>query len=161
MSYDNDRRIILGAPDAAKTSIVLVLDQLDQLAVEIVSATNKAISEVGAGELSFPQWRLLAVLGSAPGPMRPNEIAARISASMPSTSRLVQRLGRRGLVLSARDPRDGRGRLISLTREGDTLRSNVVHRRRALMEACLADLDANAAQVDALRSIAEGLIRLA
>src|SRR5664279_1680871 len=143
--------MIARAPVAAKTSIVLVLDQLDQLAVEIVSATNTAIIEVGAGELSFPQWRLVAVLGSAAGPLRPNEIAVRMSASMPSTSRLVHRLGRRGLVSSARDPRDGRGRLISLTREGEALRSNVVHRRRALMEACLADLDANAAQVDALR----------
>ena len=161
MSYDNDRRMILGAPVAAKNSIVLVLDQLDRLAVEIVSATNTAITEVGAGELSFPQWRLLAVLGGAPGPMRPNEIAARISASMPSTSRLVQRLALRGLVLSARDPRDGRGRLVSLTREGDTLRSNVIRRRRALMEACLADLDADPAVVEALASIVERLSGLA
>ena len=146
---------------AAKTSIVLVLDQLDQLAVEIVSATNTAITVVGAGELSFPQWRLVAVLGSAAGPLRPNEIAVRMGASMPSTSRLVHRLRRRDLVSSARDPRDGRGRLISLTPKGTALKSSVVARRRALMEACLADLDADPAVIDALAAIVHRLISLA
>jgi DNA-binding MarR family transcriptional regulator len=146
---------------AAKASIVLVLDQLDELAVEIGSATNTAITEVGAGELSFPQWRLVAVLGSATGPMRPNEIAARMSASMPSTSRLVHRLRRRGLISSARDPRDGRGRLISLTPKGAALKSGVVARRRALMEACLADLEADPSVVDALASIVQRLVSLA
>ena len=146
---------------AAKASIVLVLDQLDLLAVEIVSATNAAISEVGAGELSFPQWRLLAVLGSAPGPMRPHEIAVRVSASMPSTSRLVQRMARRGFVRSTRDPRDGRGRLVEATPEGDALRTDVMRRRRALMEACLVELDADPTMVSTLRTIVERMIRLA
>jgi len=146
---------------AAKSSIVLVLDQLDLLAMEIVSATNAAITEVGAGELSFPQWRLLAVLGSGPGPARPSGIAGRMNASLPSTSRLVQRMERRGLVSSARDPRDGRGRLIELTMEGEALRSSVIRRRRALMEACLADLAAGPAEIDALAAIVQRLISLA
>ena len=161
MSYDNDSRSVLEPPVAAKASIVLVLDQLDGLAMEIVSATNSAIAEVGAGELSFPQWRLLAILGSAPGPMRPREIAVRVSASMPSTSRLVHRMERRGFVSSDRDPRDGRGRLVGLTREGETLRTSVTRRRRALIEECLVDLDADVVLVEALRSIVERLIRLA
>src|SRR5664279_2424148 len=153
--------MIIGVSVAANTSIVLVLDQLDRLAVEIVSATNTAITEVGAGELSFPQWRLMAVLGGASRPMRPSEIATRMSASMPSTSRLVHRLERRGLVANARDPRDGRGRLISLTGAGETLRSSVMGRRRALMEACLADLKADPTMVAVLGAIAERMISLA
>ena len=146
---------------AAKTSIVLVLDQLDLLAVEIVSATNTAISEVGAGELSFPQWRLLSVLGSSASPMRPHEIAARVSASMPSTSRLVQRMARRGFVRSTRDPHDGRGRLVEMTVPGLALRTTVMDRRRALMEACLEELPVDSAMVLSLRAIVERMIRLA
>ena len=146
---------------AAKASIVLVLDQLDVLAVEIVSATNAAIAEVGAGELSFQQWRLLSVLGGSSGAMRPSELAGRVSSSMPSTTRLVQRMERRGYVSSERDPSDGRGRLLRLTAEGRVLRANVIRRRRELLEQCLLDLDADVALVDALRSIAERLIRLA
>ena len=146
---------------AAKASIVLVLDQLDLLAIEIVSATNTAISEVGAGELSFPQWRLLSVLGSVAGPMRPHEIAARVSASMPSTSRLVQRMARRGFVRSTRDPRDGRGRLVEMTPKGQLMRTTVMDRRRALMEACLVELQVDSSMVPNLHAIVERMIRLA
>ena len=90
-------------------SLVLVLDQLDQLAVELVAVTNAAILDVGAGELSFVQWRTLMVLGNADGPLRVHEIADRVSASMPSASRLVRRMERKGLVSISRDPSDGRG----------------------------------------------------
>src|SRR5664280_925039 len=79
-------------------SMVLVLDQLDQLAVELVAATNAAIVDVGAGDLSFSQWRMLMVLGSSGGSLRIHEIAERVSASMSSASRLVGRMERRGLV---------------------------------------------------------------
>lgn len=140
-------------------SLVLVLDQLDQLAVELVAVTNAAIFDVGAGELSFSQWRTLMVLGSATEPLRVHEIAGRVSASMPSASRLVHRLERRGLVSSARDPSDGRGRRISLTDAGETLRAKVIGRRRALIEAGLAGLTADPALPSGLETVVTKLAR--
>lgn len=121
-------------------SLVLVLDQLDQLAMELVAATNAAIVDVGAGDLSLLQWRILMVLGSGGGSLRLHEIAGRVSASMPSASRLVGRMERRGLVSSSRDPADGRGRRIALTAEGEALRVRVVGRRRAMIEESLREL---------------------
>jgi DNA-binding MarR family transcriptional regulator len=123
-------------------SMVLVLDQLDQLAVQLVAVTNAAIVDVGASDLTFSQWRTLMVLGSSDGPLRVHEIADRVNASMPSASRLVQRMERRGLVSSSRDPRDGRGRRIAVTDKGAVLRRAVVDRRRTLIEQSLAELPA-------------------
>lgn len=147
------------AAPAGADAAALVLDQLESLAVELVSVTNSAIAEVVGGEVSFPQWRLLMVLGSAPGPLRLQEIARRVSASMPSASRLVERMERRGLVVSAPDPRDGRGRLISLAERGAQMRVQVIARRRAMIEEGLSSFDATQDVAEALARIVEGLAR--
>lgn len=137
-----------------RTPIVLVLDRL---AVELVAITNAAIASVGEGDLSFAQWRLLMVLGGAAEPLRLNVIAARISASMPSASRLVARMERRGFVTSSRDPIDGRGRRIVLTATGQAVRDRVVERRRASLAERLGSLSLEAAVTAGLTEIVEVL----
>lgn len=144
----------------AQTSMVLVLDQLDRLAAEMVAATNSALAEIGTGELSFPQWRMLIILGGASSPLRLHEIAWRMKTSMPSASRLVQRMDRRGLVERSPDPLDGRGRRIALTGKGAAIRAKVIGRRRQLIEESLGGLAASAATVAALNEVAERLARL-
>jgi DNA-binding MarR family transcriptional regulator len=139
------------------TSLVLVLDRL---AVALVAATNTAIAEVGAGDLSFAQWRCLMVVGGASEPLRLGEIAGRISASMPSTSRLVGRMERRGLVSSSRDPVDGRGRRIVLTTAGDDLRARVIGRRREMLGESLAGLGSDPDVTDRLAVVVDRLDRL-
>ena len=145
----------------AKPSMVLVLDQLDGIATAMVAATNTALASViEAGELSIQQWRLVITLGGSAGPLRLNEIAWRVNASMPSTSRLVQRMERRGLVAASADPLDGRGRRIGLTDKGEAVRAQVIGRRRQLIEDSLAGLDADPATVAGLAEVADRLARL-
>jgi DNA-binding MarR family transcriptional regulator len=144
----------------AKPSMVLVLDQLERIATEMVAATNTALAgAIGTGELSIQQWRLVIILGGAPGPLRMNEIAWRVNASMPSTSRLVQRMERRGLVSTAPDPLDGRGRRVELTQKGETVRAQVIGRRRQLIEDSLAGLRLDPATIAILTEVADGLAR--
>jgi DNA-binding MarR family transcriptional regulator len=138
-------------------TIVLVLDQLNLLAAELVSVTNVAIAAAGEGDLSFAQWRLLAVLGSETRPLRLHEVATQISVSMPSASRLVARMERRGLLSSSRDPVDRRGRLIALTDEGRSIRDQVIGRRRAMLADKLATMSMSAAVVDVLTEIVDKL----
>jgi DNA-binding MarR family transcriptional regulator len=57
--------------------------------------------------------------------------------SLPSTSRLVRRLERRGLVTTERDADDRRATLVRMTRLGRGLRDEVIHRRRAMMEGAI------------------------
>ena len=138
------------------TPMVLVLDRL---AVALVAATNTAIADVGAGDLSFAQWRCLMVVGGASEPLRLGDIAVRISASMPSASRLIGRMERRGLVSSSRDPVDGRGRRIVLTQAGDGLRARVIGRRRAMLEESLAGFGSDPEVTDRLAAVVARLDR--
>ncbi len=136
-----------------------VLDLLDRLSIELVAITNRAIAEGGVLDLSFPQWRLLAALGDAPHALRLHEVAEQVSASMPSASRLVQRMERRGFVSSTRAPSDGRGREIALTAHGESVRAGVIGRRRALIAAGIGELAGNAKVHPDLVAIVERLAR--
>ena len=146
---------------AAKPSMVLVLDQLERIATEMVAATNTALAgAIETGELSIQQWRLVIILGGANGPLRLNEVAWRVNASMPSTSRLVQRMERRGLVVTSPDPLDRRGRRINLTDKGEAVRAQVISGRRQLLEDSLGGVEPDAAGIATLREIADRLARL-
>ncbi len=136
-----------------------VLDLLDRLSIELVAITNRAIAEGGMHDLSFAQWRLLAALGDAPRALRLKEVAEQVSASMPSASRLVQRMERRGFVSSARAPSDGRGREIALTAKGEAVRTGVVGRRRALIAVGIGELAGAAIVHPDLVTIVERLAR--
>ena len=77
------------------------------------------------------------IVGRTAG-IRVGDIAGAIGMSLPSTSRMIQRLERRGLVTTHRDKTDRRATLVALTREGTQVRGAVVACRREMMEAALA-----------------------
>jgi DNA-binding MarR family transcriptional regulator len=78
------------------------------------------------------------VVGRATG-LRVGDIAARIGISLPSASRLIARLEERGYVVTARDERDRRGTLVTMTPTGVQVREAVIARRAALIAAALGD----------------------
>jgi len=82
------------------------------------------------------QWRALVVIGRA-DQVRVGGVATAAGMSLPSTSRLIRRLERGGLVTSNRDEEDRRATLVTLTPAGRRLRDDVVRGRRVLMEGAL------------------------
>lgn len=74
------------------------------------------------------------------GPTRLTELAAVEGTSQPSTSQLVQRLERQGLVVRVRDPQDGRASLIALSDAGRTLVAKRLRDRRDRLEELLTTL---------------------
>ena len=109
------------------------LDALETMAFALVSLTSRALAESGGRHLTFQQWRVLVVLGADPPPLRISELARRIAASGPSTSRIAQRLMRLRLVAIEPDPRDRRAVQVRLTEHGTDVRAQVVARRRDLI----------------------------
>ena len=76
-----------------------ILEAIDELALALVAVTARALSEaVNDLDLTLSQWRVLVVIGQRKRPLRVGEIATRIEASLPSTSRILRRLERRGLI---------------------------------------------------------------
>jgi DNA-binding MarR family transcriptional regulator len=113
-----------------------IMESLETLIFEAIGMTALALASASAGELTLPQWRALVVLGRSNG-VRVGEIASAIGLSLPSTSRLVQRLERRGLVTTERDETDRRATLVRLTPRGQEVRKAVLTCRRRMMEEAL------------------------
>ncbi len=114
-----------------------IIRSLEVLMFEAIGMTAIALSRASAGELTLSQWRALVIVGRTAG-IRVGDIAGAIGMSLPSTSRMIQRLERRGLVETHRDETDRRATLVSLTSNGSQLRGAVVACRREMMEAALA-----------------------
>lgn len=135
-----------------------ILEAVDTLAFQLVAITATALSEgVGNLDLTLAQWRVLVVVGERrSNPLRVGDVAARISASLPSTSRILRRLERRGLIATERDERDRRATLVTLTPAGSTARRRVIQARQKRVDEALRD--ANGQLTDATADSLEHIV---
>jgi DNA-binding MarR family transcriptional regulator len=115
-----------------------LLEPLERLVIASVGLTTVALTAADPPELTLQQWRAIVLLGGG-GALHVGDVAARIGISLPSASRLVGRLEERGYVATARDPRDRRGTLVTLTPRGAEVRSAIIERRRLLMRTAIGD----------------------
>jgi DNA-binding MarR family transcriptional regulator len=74
--------------------------------------------------LTMPEWRLLAAVGRF-GVLSPTDAGERTAMDKVKVSRAATSLVARGLMRQAKDPDDGRGRLLRLTRKGAAVYSDV------------------------------------
>ena len=100
-------------------------DGLEAVAFGSVAVTSRALAAVGL-ELTFAQWRVLAVVGEKPGGATVTEIAARLGAEVSPVSRLVSRLVRRGVVTVVKDERDRRVTRVTTSDAGREIRDAVL-----------------------------------
>lgn len=75
---------------------------------------------LAAENISFPQWRIIAILGSD-GPSAQQTFAKRTNMEKIMISRAVGALTKAGIVESQVSPEDRRARLLSLTKGGREL----------------------------------------
>ncbi|GAB3205814.1 MarR family winged helix-turn-helix transcriptional regulator [Nocardia tengchongensis] len=78
-----------------------------------------ALAEAGYGDISVAQGRLAARI--APAGSRITELAQQAQVTKQTAGFLVDQLERAGYVERTPDPRDGRARLVRLTRRGRAL----------------------------------------
>jgi DNA-binding MarR family transcriptional regulator len=134
-----------------------LLDALERLSVGIVGVTSAVFAGDPPVDLTLLQWRTLVVATEAKDGLRISELAARVGASLPSASRLVDRLVRRDLVSVEPDPSDRRARVVRPTPRGLELRGRLVERRRNLLAQRVAALRIPASAVPALDAIGTAL----
>lgn len=75
--------------------------------------------------LSIPEWRMLAIIGRF-GTLSPSAVGEWTAMDKVKVSRAAASLVARGLLRQTQDPRDGRGRLLRLTRKGVAVRQGMV-----------------------------------
>ncbi len=116
-----------------------LLDALEHLAVATVGLTAAALGETAEGQdLTLSQWRALVVLAQGDG-LHVGDLADQLGVSLPSASRLVRRLEKRGLVSAERDEDDRRATVLHLQPLGmDAHRAVTAARRRRISRALAA-----------------------
>lgn len=90
--------------------------------------------------LSIPEWRVLTVVGRYSS-ISPSAVGEATSMDKVKVSRAAASLVTRGLVKQSHDPSDGRGRLLSLTRKGQSINANSVPLARETEELLSAGLN--------------------
>jgi DNA-binding MarR family transcriptional regulator len=130
-------------------------DLLERIVLAGVGLTTRALAEAAPGvELTFPQWRVLLVLGEGKDGATVSEVASRIGVTVPATSRQLRRLARRGLVDVGPDEHDRRAARARLTSAGEETREAILaYRSRRIGE--------QAAQLRVLRATLEDLAKIA
>jgi DNA-binding MarR family transcriptional regulator len=109
----------------------------------------------GSFNLTIPEWRALAIIAEA-GTLSPTAIGQRTAMDKVKVSRATQSLVTKGLLRQSQDPADGRGRLLRLTRKGETTHAKMVP-LAAKLEAALFD-DLSRADVAALNRVLTKII---
>jgi DNA-binding MarR family transcriptional regulator len=114
----------------------------------LVAVAARSLAGV-AEEVTLPQYRALVVLASR-GPQRVASLAEALGVTPPTSTRMCDRLVRKGLV-RRRTPRDDRREVrLSLTPAGQALVAEVTARRRADIAEIMAriPLDDQVAMVE-------------
>jgi DNA-binding MarR family transcriptional regulator len=109
--------------------------------------------------LTYPQYLVLTVLWSAPEPLPVKALGAQLRLDSGTLTPLVKRLEGAGLVARARNPKDERETLVSLTAAGQTLQAQAAHVPEAILEATgmpMAELVDLRDRITALRERLDG-----
>jgi DNA-binding MarR family transcriptional regulator len=136
-----------------------LLDVLERVATGIVGVTSAVFASEPPIDLTLLQWRTLVVVIEAQDGVRISDLAGRVGSSLPSASRLVDRLVRRGLIRVETDTSDRRVRIARPTPAGTELRQRLVVRRREFLGQQVRDLDLSSEVVAGLDAIGHALER--
>lgn len=133
-------------------------DLVERLVLAGVGLTTRALAEATPGfDLTFPQWRVLVVLGEADEGATVSEVAGRIAVTVPATSRQLRRLAIRGLVEIGPDTHDRRAARASLTTTGRSAREAILAFRRRRIVGSVSRIKVAEASLRELAAITEAL----
>lgn len=132
-----------------------VVDALLSASRALVAVAARSLAEA-AEEVTLTQYRTLVVL-AARGPQRVAELAAAVSVTPATATRMCDRLVRKGLVRRRSDRSDRRQVQVTLTDAGRRLVDAVTARRRAEIATIVRRIpaDERPVVVQALRRFAE------
>jgi DNA-binding MarR family transcriptional regulator len=143
---------------AGKPSPAAVVEMIERLVLGGVGLTSRALTHaLPDTDLTFPQWRVLVVLGDQPDGATVSTVAARVGVTIPATSRQLRRLEQRGLVWTAPDERDRRAVRAGLTAAGITVRDAILTYRRERITAGAAHVRLSRAALAELARVANTL----
>lgn len=137
----------------------------DEELIEAIAASSRAliglaarsIAETGV-DLTLPQYRALVVLATR-GPQRMSTLASQVGLAPSSTTRLVERLERKGYAERRPSLESRREIAVLATAEGQRQIDEVMEHRRRAITAALASIDrpTREAMLDAFVTFADAI----
>ncbi|HEY4143557.1 MarR family transcriptional regulator [Pinirhizobacter sp.] len=123
-------------------SMLKLPPDMDPLAANLIGAIFPIIKDGQTGvvsamavfDLTFSQFRILFVLDSEGTDLAVNELAERISLSLPAAGRAVDAMVKMGLVSRREDDIDRRVKRIALTAAGSEALAQIADARRGAAE---------------------------
>ena len=132
------------------------VDLSSRLRLAIARMARRLRQEAGT-DLSAALTSALATV-EGQGPLTPSELAEAERVQRPTATRILDRLGERGLVARTPDPADRRSSLVTITPEGQALLRRLRGRKNAYLARRLRELEA--ADIEALERAADVLERM-
>lgn len=142
-------------PDPALVAAV------DSLLMAAIGLTARSLAASPARDITLAQWRTLALLAQEPAGSRLTDLADATGMSLPSASRMVNRLIARGFIRSEPDADDRRAVRLGLTDSGRGIVDSVLGRRHAAVARALAGRSLSATFRDELAVVATSLVHAA
>ncbi len=122
---------------------------IDRIARELVGLTASALRE-GGEELTLVQYRVLALTEDYPG-ISLGALAEELRRDISTTSRVVKRLLKRGLIVANSDPTDRRRNMYELSDDGQELLRAVLATRRQSIAGRIDGAKLDLASLEELR----------
>lgn len=136
----------------------VLTDLVERIVLAGVGLTSRALTDATPGpDLTFPQWRVLVVVGEHLHGATLSEVAARVGVTLPATSRQLRRLARRGMVEIVPDPADRRALRARLTPDGRAVRNAIMAYRRSRISETARAIELSGETVVDLARIANAL----
>ena len=108
------------------TSVLPPLVRLARLSILLEAFQREVLDPF---ELTSGDYAVLAALrrAGAPYALNPSQLTSRLERSSGGMTKMLKRLEQGGLVVREPDPEDGRGSVVSLTKEGLAVQDRVFH----------------------------------
>lgn len=144
------------AVTSRQATIRLANEAWESLLLAHATLMTRFVAEELWDEVSMREYDVLYTLSKCPDPIRLGELKRHVLLSQPALSRMVDRLVVRGLIRREADPSDARGRLLSLSTEGQAVQRRIGRRHaRNVAAAMTTALDND--QLEELRAICQTL----
>jgi DNA-binding MarR family transcriptional regulator len=142
--------------DVASNSIEAVEESAQELMRQLDLLSGSKVQE----DISYGQYKVISVIHSH-GPISVGNLGRLVGSAQSTTSEMVARLTKAGLVTKVRGPYDGRVVMIELTEQGRQL---MLRRRKRVREAynALFSKLSNSEQetfIESIRKLSEILVK--
>src|SRR5919112_4913734 len=105
----------------------------------VIARTARRLRQEAGDELSPSMTAALATI-EMHGPLAPSRLAELERVKRPTATRVLRRLEEEGLIERTADPSDGRGAVVSVTRQGAALLKKLRSRKNAYLARRLREL---------------------